>query len=158
MKKISVLFVCLGNICRSPVAAGVFRHLVKERALEDRFIIDSCGTGGWHVGQSAHPESTRVAEAHGISIADHRARQLKQDDFSRFDILLAMDRSNLRDMTRLQGKSTAKVKCLRDYDPEDTDLDVPDPFYGGEDGFLEVQRIIHRCCVCLLEELAEQVS
>lgn len=158
MKKVAVLFVCLGNICRSPVAAGVFKHLVKERGLEQSFLIDSCGTGNWHSGETAHSETRRVATKRGVSLASHRARQAKQEDFSRFQLIVAMDRTNLRDLKQMARNSSARLVTLREYDPEDTDPDVPDPFYGGEDGFETVHDIIHRCCEKLLDSLVEELE
>ncbi len=153
MKKISVLFVCLGNICRSPLGEGIFRHLVKERGLEERFEIDSCGTGAWHIGKSPHRDSIRVAEKHGVSLKGQVARQVADDDFLRFDYIVAMDQSNLADLEELKIGNTASLFCLRKFDSIKGDLDVPDPYYGGRDGFDEVYDIIYRCCDRLLAHL-----
>ncbi|MCA9736925.1 MAG: low molecular weight protein-tyrosine-phosphatase [Gemmatimonadota bacterium] len=152
----SVLFVCLGNICRSPLAEGVFRHLVAERGLAEEFDIDSAGTGGWHVGEPADPRSQQVAEAHGIELTC-RARRLDADDLERFEWILAMDRENLGAIRRLAAEADAagaRLHLLREFDPEaGTDLEVPDPYYGGEDGFETVYAMVHRACVGLLDEL-----
>ena len=147
-----VLFVCLGNICRSPLAEGVFRHLVREEGLEDRFEIDSAGTGDWHAGQGPDGRSVAVAAAHGVDLPG-RARQVRQDDFDRFDLIVAMDRDNLRDLERMADDGTrARLHLLREFDPEGGD-DVPDPYYGGADGFEIVYGMVHRSCARLLEEL-----
>lgn len=152
----SVLFVCLGNICRSPLAEGVFRHLVAERGLAEEFDIDSAGTGGWHVGEPADPRSRQVAQAHGIELTC-RARRLEADDLERFEWILAMDRENLGAIRRLSGDAeaaAARLHLLREFDPEaGTDLEVPDPYYGGEDGFETVYAMVRRACEGLLDEL-----
>ncbi len=158
MRKCSVLFVCLGNICRSPVAAGVFKNLVKERGLEEHFVIDSCGTGAWHEGQGAHPETVRIARKRGVILTDHSARQVRKEDFSEFNIIVAMDRSNLRDLERFSESAAVRLFCLREFDPADTEPDVPDPFSGGRDGFELVHDIISRSCENLLNELVSELK
>jgi protein-tyrosine phosphatase len=155
MSKISVLFVCLGNICRSPLAEGVFRHLVEERGLSANFEIDSCGTGSWHIGNPPHAESCRVAKKHGVSLDGQSARRLADDDFIRFDHIVAMDQSNLADLKSAKIGDSAELYCLRKFDSQKGDLDVPDPYYGGRDGFEEVYQIVHRCCENLLDHLEE---
>lgn len=156
-KRYSVLFVCLGNICRSPLAEGVFRSLAVGRGVADRFDIDSCGTGPWHEGEPPHRESCKVASKHGVSIEGLRARQVCRDDFKRFDLIVAMDRSNLEDLRRLCPGAGPEIVLLRDFDPTEPDPDVPDPFYGGADGFEDVFQIVHRCCEQLLERLSEKM-
>ncbi len=153
----SVLFVCLGNICRSPLAEGVLRHLARERGVEDRIRIDSAGTGAWHVGNPPDPRSAETAARHGIRL-EGAARQVHPADAERFDLVLAMDRSNLRDLERLfagHPHARARVRLFRDYDPEADDgpADVPDPYYGGPDGFEEVHRMVVRSCAVLLDEV-----
>jgi protein-tyrosine phosphatase len=149
----SVLFVCLGNICRSPLAEGVFRSLVSARELDDRFTIDSAGTGGWHVGQAPDPRSTDVAAAHGIDLTGS-ARRIEQADLDRFDVILAMDRENLRHLERMAATGAhARIHLLRDFDSEGEGDEVPDPYYGGPDGFETVYQMVHRSCTALLEEL-----
>lgn len=158
MQAYSVLFVCLGNICRSPLAKGIMRDLVAKRSLVDHVHVDSCGTGGWHIGEGAHQETVRVARGLGVELEGHRARQLQKADFDKFDLLVAMDSSNQREMLRIAGDNSCKVVLLREYDPSPSSLDVPDPFYGGEDGFLEVQDIVFRSCERLLTHIEQQLS
>jgi protein-tyrosine phosphatase len=150
----SVLFVCLGNICRSPLAEGVFSHLVETAGLQDRFDIDSAGTGAWHVGEPPDGRAVIVAERHGISL-DSRARQLEAEDLERFDYILAMDRSNLSELQEMAALSGAEagIRLLREYDPEEDGDEVPDPYYGGADGFEHVYRMVRRSCETLLDAL-----
>ena len=153
---ISVLFVCLGNICRSPLAEGVFRHLAIERANPARLSIDSAGTGGWHVGHPPDPRSQAVARRHGILIETQKARRVSSEDFSRFDLIVAMDGANLRDLEQLRPSGAgARLARLRDWDPEPGDGDVPDPYYGGPDGFDQVYAMIDRSCRALLDDLLD---
>ena len=151
----SVLFVCLGNICRSPLAEGVFRHLVEEQGLADRFDIDSAGTGAWHVGEPPDGRATAVAQSHGVSL-DSRARQVEGEDLERFDHILAMDRSNLHELQRMMDLFGAEVELhlLRDYDPENDGDEVPDPYYGGAGGFEHVYTMVHRSCEALLGDIS----
>ena len=152
---IGVLFICLGNICRSPLAEGVFRHLVAARGLDDRFHIDSAGTGGWHVGEPPDPRSVDVARAHGIELTS-TGRQVSADDMSDFDVLVVMDQQNKRDVGHLQELygDSARLVLLREFEPQAPSLDVPDPYYGGPDGFDRVYEMVHRSCEGLLAELA----
>ena len=151
-----VLFVCLGNICRSPLAENVFRHLVEEAGLAAEFEIDSAGTGSWHVGEAPDRRAESVARAHGISMRG-RARQVTEDDLVEFDWVLAMDRSNLQDLEHLArgGSATARIELLRAYDPERDADDVPDPYYGGQSGFEDVFHIVRRSCGHLLASISE---
>ena len=156
MHKTAVLFVCLGNICRSPAAEGTFRHLVKEAGLEHAFHIDSCGTSAYHIGEPANARSRRTAARHGITLTS-RARQLQLDDFQTFDHILAMDRSNLQDVLRMApAESRATIALFRTFDPEanpEKVADVPDPYYGGDDGFEEVQQIMLRTSQSFLRHI-----
>jgi protein-tyrosine phosphatase len=148
-----VLFVCLGNICRSPTAEGVFRHKVRAAGLEDRIEIDSAGTGDWHVGKAPDARTRAAALRRGYDLSGLRARQVSVADFSRYDLVLAMDNANLRDLKRLRGSSgQAELDLfLRRYELE---LDeVPDPYYGGEDGFEQVLDLVERACDGLLTEV-----
>ncbi len=147
-----VLFVCLGNICRSPLAEGVFRHLVDQQGLSSRFTIDSCGTSGYHVGEPPDPGSVRVAAAHGIDLSAQRSRRLTAGDLSDFDLIVCMDGSNVRNAHRL---GSGPIRRLRDWDP-DGPGDVPDPWGGGLGGFEQVYSIVHRSCAALLEELLRE--
>ncbi|MEP9316400.1 low molecular weight protein-tyrosine-phosphatase [Pseudomonas sp. LABIM340] len=148
-----VLFVCLGNICRSPTAEGVFRHKVREAGLENRIEIDSAGTGDWHVGKAPDTRTRAAALRRGYDLSDLRARQVSVADFSRYDLVLAMDNANLRDLKHLLG-SSGKAELdlfLRRYELEIDE--VPDPYYGGEDGFEQVLDLVERACDGLLTEV-----
>ena len=153
---IRVLFVCLGNICRSPLAEGVFRSLVQERGLEGHYSADSAGTGAWHAGESPDQRSVEVARRHGVVLAGS-ARRIETQDFERFDYVIAMDRQNLlelRALTRSQ-QGEARLHLLRDFDPEPGDGQVPDPYYGGPDGFERMYVMVNRACESLLDHLEE---
>lgn len=154
-----ILFVCLGNICRSPTAEGVMRHLVEEEGLSGEIELDSAGTGGWHVGDPPDPRSREAARRRGIVVAG-AARQVARADFDDFDLILAMDRANLRDLRALAPPDApAEVKLLREYDADSVgggDLDVPDPYYGGPDGFDDVLDLVEVACRGLLAELRER--
>lgn len=148
-----VLFVCLGNICRSPTAEGVFRQKVRQAGLEDRIEIDSAGTGDWYVGKAPDARTRTAALRRGYDLSSLRARQVSVADFSRYDLVLAMDNANLRDLKRLRG-STGKAELdlfLRRYELEIDE--VPDPYYGGEDGFEQVLDLVERACDGLLTEV-----
>ncbi|MEQ9569311.1 MAG: low molecular weight protein-tyrosine-phosphatase [Longimicrobiales bacterium] len=154
---VSVLFVCLGNICRSPLAEGVFRHRVEEAGLQDRIRIDSAGTGGWHVGEPPDARSREVARAHGVSLDGQSARRVSPDDLRRWDWIVAMDRANLDDLERLRERhgGDGRIVLLRDFDPEPGDGEVPDPYYGGPQGFDRVYEMVDRSCAALLERVLE---
>jgi protein-tyrosine phosphatase len=152
-----ILFVCMGNICRSPTAEGVMRGLLREAGLEDRIELDSAGTGGWHAGDPPDTRATAAARARGV-VLDGAARAVTAEDFERFDLLLAMDRENERDLLArapdVEGR--AKVRLLREFDPEAVaagDLDVPDPYYGGARGFEHVLDLVEAACRGLLAEV-----
>jgi protein-tyrosine phosphatase len=152
-----LLFVCLGNICRSPTAEGVMRALVREAGAEAEIEVDSAGTGAWHVGSSPDARASAAARARGIAL-DGRARQVRAEDLVDFDLLLAMDRSNLADLRALarDDAEREKVRLLREFDPGSAgtgDLDVPDPYYGDGDGFAEVLDLVHAACEGLLAEI-----
>lgn len=152
----SVLFVCLGNICRSPLAEGVFRAGASARGLATRFEFDSAGTGGWHRGDPPDPRSIAVCAAHGVDISGLRARQLSGTDFERFDHIFAMDRNNLSDIRRM-GSGRADLAlfmraCLGD------NQDVPDPYYGTKSDFDQVYRMVRRAADSWFETMATRVS
>lgn len=150
-----ILFVCLGNICRSPLAEGILRHIAEQSDEGPPLDVDSAGTGSWHLGEPPDLRSVEVAARHGIGLAG-RARQVRAEDFHEFDLVLAMDRENYADLRRLCGDTQvrASLALLREYDPEaDGDLDVPDPYYGGADGFERVFVLLHRSCEVLLDRL-----
>lgn len=180
-----VLFVCLGNICRSPLAEGVFRHLVTQRGLEDAFDIDSAGTGGWHAGAPPDPRMRAVAQHHGFELTG-RARKVKAQDWAQSDWILAMDRENLVSLEAFAARlgttppgasggsaGGASLHLFRAFDPEvlseviggwgsrpggahalGKHADVPDPYYGGPEGFEAVFQIVHRTAIALLNTLA----
>jgi protein-tyrosine phosphatase len=154
---IRILFVCLGNICRSPTAEGVMRALVREAGLEEAIELDSAGTGGWHVGSPPDERATETARARGI-VLEGAARQVRAADFEDFDLVLAMDSSNLAELRRLAPNEAARsrIQMLREFDPASgglEDLDVPDPYYGGPRGFEDVLDLVRAACVGLLDEL-----
>lgn len=149
-----VLFVCLGNICRSPTAEGVFRSIVKEAGRTHEFLIDSAGTGAWHAGERPDRRMCAAAKKRGYQL-DSIARQVTPEDFERFDHIIAMDRSNRDDLRQICPKEHRnKIVLLRDWDDERDGADVPDPYYGGSDGFETVLDIVERSCRRLLAELS----
>ncbi|MDH2245018.1 low molecular weight phosphotyrosine protein phosphatase [Pseudomonas sp. GD03855] len=148
-----VLFVCMGNICRSPTAEGVFRQRVEQAGLNHRIEIDSAGTGDWHVGKAPDSRTCEAAGRRGYQLAALRARQVQPEDFERFDLILAMDHDNmayLRAMRPPHGRADLDL-MLRRYGLE-ADV-VPDPYYGGPDGFEEVLDLIEKACDGLLAEI-----
>ena len=149
-----VLFVCLGNICRSPLAEAVFRHKVRERGVDDEFEIDSAGTSGYHDGAAPDPRSTETAQRRGVELTG-RSRRIGADDLRRFHYVIAMDGENLREIRALEAAAggSARIHRLRDWDPERPGGDVPDPYYGGPRGFDEVHDIVDRSCEALLDHL-----
>jgi low molecular weight protein-tyrosine phosphatase len=153
---VRLLFVCMGNICRSPTAEGVMRGLLREQGLEDAVEVDSAGTGDWHVGDAPDRRATAAAQARGIMLGG-AARQVTSTDFEDFDLILAADRRNLRDLRALLPPGArAKVHLLREFDPASEgapDLDVPDPYYGGDDGFEHVLDLVEAACRGLLDDL-----
>jgi len=133
---VQVLFVCLGNICRSPTAEGVFRHLVEREGLTDSITIDSAGTGAWHIGDPPDSRAQATAHQRGIDLSGQRARQVADGDFTRFDYVIAMDRSNHVTLTALAPPGTRdRIRLFLDFAPEIGEREVPDPYYGGPDGF-----------------------
>lgn len=153
---IRVLFVCAGNICRSPMAEGVFRHLVEEAGLSDRIQVDSAGTGPWHVGEAAHPGTRKVLSQHGIHYQG-RARQLTRADLREFDYIVAMDHENLADIrARADGRTGAEVRLLLDYAPQTPTREVPDPYYSGR--FEAVYELVRQGAEGLLAHIREEHS
>ena len=146
---VKVLFVCLGNICRSPMAEAIFRHLVKAKGLEAQFEIDSAGTGSWHAGETAHEGTLRILNQHKIS-HNGRARVITDSDLTYFDYIITMDDHNLRDVQQM-GFSTAVINPLLAYAPELGTHQVPDPYYNGR-----YERVYELCSVAY-ERLLETI-
>jgi len=155
LRRVRVLFVCLGNICRSPVAEGVFRDLVERAGLGGRVEVESAGTASYHAGEGRDPRAVAVARRRGIELVG-TARAVTARDLTRFDLILAMDAENLADLRRLAAGNGAAVelRLLREFDPGASgELDVPDPYYGGARGFEDVHDIVERSCHGLLEHV-----
>lgn len=155
---IRVNFVCLGNICRSPLAESVFRALVEQAGVAAYFEINSSGTGQWHVGEQADARMRQTAQAHDLSLEDHRAQQFQADDLAAHDHIFTMDKANLKDVLALDGDDAYghKVRLFREFDPEPESYQVPDPYYGGTDGFENVYAIVERTARMLLHRLVEE--
>ena len=155
---LSVLFVCLGNICRSPTAEVVFRDRVRAAGLEEHIVIDSAGTGDWHIGRAPDPRTQEAAASRGYDMSGLRARQVGVADFDKFDVLLAMDDANLADLQAMQpAGSNVVLKRFLDYAPQSGIREVPDPYYGGEDGFARVLNLVEEGSEGLLEALRERL-
>ncbi|GAA4820975.1 low molecular weight protein-tyrosine-phosphatase [Algivirga pacifica] len=157
MSKIKVLFVCLGNICRSPMAEGIFQHLVQERQLEHHFEIDSAGTSGWHNGELPDPNMMKTAALHGINL-ESRSRKFIKEDFEKFDYIIPMDQSNLRNMKALQptAAQVEKLHMMRAYDKTRSGADVEDPYGMAMDGFERCYQVLLEANSNFLEELVER--
>jgi protein-tyrosine phosphatase len=150
-----ICFVCLGNIVRSPFAENMFLHLAKQAGLDHKFEVDSAATSNYHVGEQPDRRMRRVAADHGFEYTG-RSRQFKPQDFTKFDWIIAMDTSNRFDLMRMAKtpEEQRKIRLMREFDPEASEnLNVPDPYYGGIDGFEDVYRIVKRSCQGLLEAL-----
>lgn len=149
-----VLFVCLGNICRSPTAHGVFEARVVARGLEREIEVDSCGTGDWHVGHPPDRRALAEAKGRGYDLSELRARQVAPADFEHYDYILAMDRSNLRDLEAMRPSGfTGHLGLFLDFAPTADVREVPDPYYGGDDGFTHVLDLIEAASDGLLQEI-----
>ena len=158
--KLRVLFVCMGNICRSPTADGVFRKMLVDAALERDVYVDSAGTHAYHAGEPPDMRTIEAAEGHDVDLKPLRARMFVAEDFNDFDYVLAMDGDNLRHMKRRrEGRSDAYVGRLLDFAPESTpEQDVPDPYYGGPAGFDRVFSLVETGCNGLLARVKADLS
>lgn len=154
-----VCFVCLGNICRSPTAEGLFIHKVKEARLDLYFYIDSAGTAAYHVGEPANSKSQATANQYGVHLPS-RARKFDYSDFEEFDLILAMDASNYDDLKNMDIKNRFEDKLykMRTFDPVPEDENVPDPYYGGQSGFENVYAILDRAADELLSVLKKHIQ
>ena len=158
-RPIRICFVCLGNIVRSPLAENYFRHLVEEAQAIDHYLVESAGTGDWHVGEPPDARMRQVAAKHGL-LYSGRAKHFQVEDFDRFDLIVAMDASNRSNLQRQAPtpEAAGKIRLLREFDPfAEPGASVPDPYYGGLDGFEKVFEIIERSCYNLLEALESGV-
>lgn len=154
---VNVLFVCLGNICRSPSAEGVFRQVVQQSGFEGRIAIDSCGTGDWHVGKSPDQRAVAAAGNRGIDISGLRARQFQVPDLDRFDYVLVMDRQNLADVRDAWQRHGGTEPALFLEFGRSEEHEVPDPYYGGDQGFEHVLDLITEASEGLLEHIRERL-
>ena len=155
---IKVLFVCLGNICRSPLAEGIFDKMVKNRQLENLFSCDSAGTAAYHIGKKPDYRSIMVAKENGITL-NHKAKQFDRTKFGEFEYIIAMDQSNFENIKAsfdLDSRNTSKLFKMRDFDSEGKGKDIPDPYYGEKDGFQEVYELLENSCENFLKYLCEK--
>lgn len=153
MKPIKLLFICLGNICRSPAAEAVFLKLSEDRNLQHLFDVDSAGTGAWHIGNPADPRSSAEGENRGYKLLS-RARQVSNHDWEEFDYLICMDNENRNNLLRA-GAPAGKVHLMMKWHPASELTEVPDPYYGGSQGFTLMYDLIESACEGLLDELTE---
>ncbi len=151
---VRILMVCLGNICRSPLAEGI----LQSKLPSDKFAVDSAGTGDWHAGQQPDERSVLTAKNRGLDISCQKARQIKQSDFSDFDHIYVMDRANLLDVTKLapNAQAKAKVKLMMDEIFPGQHIDVPDPYYGGPEGFDKVYDMLEEACELVAKKLIKE--
>jgi protein-tyrosine phosphatase len=156
--RFSVCFVCLGNICRSPMAEGVLTKLIVDAKLRGRIRVDSCGTGGWHKGERADKRARTLAESRGYEL-NSVARQITTADFASHDLLIGMDQNNVDDLMKLapDAKAKTKIKLLRDFDPlSPKGAEIPDPYYGSVDDFRHAFDLVESSCKGLLADLRER--
>ncbi|MEX0927823.1 MAG: low molecular weight protein-tyrosine-phosphatase [Balneolales bacterium] len=158
-KPFKICFVCLGNICRSPTAEGIFQRIIREGGLDEYFEIDSAGTSAWHIGEPANSKSRMIAGRYGTPLLS-RARKFEPVDLNYYDLIVAMDFENREALKTLDrsGDHTTKITTLRKFDPEPGDGQVPDPFFGGINGFENVYEIIWRSCDNLVDQLRQFVN
>jgi len=157
MDRVKVLFVCMGNICRSPTAQGVFEKLVQDQALAERIQIDSAGTHAYHVGEPPDARATEAARRRGVDLTAQRARRVSTSDFDNFDYVLAMDSTNFESLSGLCSPDHAsKLQLLLEFAPNSATKDVPDPYYGGATGFERVLDMIEEASTGLLNDIRQR--
>jgi len=154
-ESIRVLFVCLGNICRSPLAEIIVRHAARQRQLDGRYLFASAGTGDWHVGKGADPRSAATARQHGLDLSPHRAQQITARGIDGWHWFVAMDEDNRHNLLAM-GAPAAQVLMMRQFEAEDAAPDVPDPYYGGDDGFEHAYAMLSANAEHLLDYLEQQ--
>jgi protein-tyrosine phosphatase len=152
---VRVLFVCMGNICRSPLAQGIFENVLLREGLEDEVFVDSAGTGRWHVGEPPDRRALSAASLRGLDLSTQRARQIRPEDCENFDYVLTMDEENYRAVAALCRES-AVVRPFLDFAPDSQEREVPDPYYGGPDGFERVIDLVEEASEGLLEDIRER--
>lgn len=156
-QKIKILFVCMGNICRSPTAEGVFRHLVQQAQLQDRITTDSAGTHAYHVGEQPDPRARATAQQRGVDLSDIRARRVTAEDFERFDYVLAMDQDNYDILAELcPVELMSRLYLFLQFAPDLSHREVPDPYYGGSKGFERVFDMVELAAEGLLEDILQR--
>lgn len=153
---VSVLFVCMGNICRSPIAQGTFEELLRREGLEDKVFVDSAGTGAWHVGDPPDPRARESAGNRGLDLNEQRARQITPEDCQKFDYVISMDRDNHESVSGLCRRSKAEVRLLLEYAPDLSQQEVPDPYFGGPDGFEHVLDLVEEAVRGLLDDVRKR--
>ncbi|WP_347329629.1 low molecular weight protein-tyrosine-phosphatase [Marinimicrobium locisalis] len=155
---VNVLFVCLGNICRSPTAHGIFEQKVKDAGLQDEIVIDSAGTGGWHIGKGPDARASQFALDRGYDLSHLRARQTDPSDFLTYQYILAMDHANLADLERMKPPSyKGHLGLFLDFGNNPKYREVPDPYYGGDEGFQLVLDLVESACDGLLLDIRQQL-
>jgi len=156
--RVTVLFVCMGNICRSPTAQGVFEHLLEEARLREHIDVDSAGTHAYHIGERPDQRATQAAAGRGIDLSRQRARRVETADFARFDYVLAMDSSNLEDLIAIcPQQHRGKIQLFLEFAEDLSQREVPDPYYGGDQGFERVLDLIEMGARALLEDTRQRL-
>jgi len=156
---INILFVCMGNICRSPSAEGFFTHALKRSGIEQEVSIDSAGTHNYHVGQAPDPRAIHATAKFGVNIGHLRARSVSLSDFHHYDMIIAMDRNNFTDLKDIQPPgSKAHLSKMMDYHPDGLPADVPDPYYGGTEGFASMCELLEAAAEGLLRHVQERLN